>query len=215
MDKKYRRIRTVLRVLFHLLARQNVLGVDHIPKEGAFLLTTNHISRLDTPLLGATCPRQIHALVAAKYKDYPFFRWFVNAVDGIWVQRTAFDREALSKALRVLKEDGVLGIAPEGTRSPTGSLQQGRPGAAYIAARLNVPIVPVGIAGTEQLLQNLRRFRPAELRVAYGEPFRLPTSGRLNSEELTEATDLIMRRIAELLPSAYRGVYAGLEFQAV
>ncbi len=215
MDKKYRRVRAVLRVLFHLLARKNVLGVDNIPKDGAFVLTTNHISRLDTPLLGATCPRQIHALVAAKYKDYPFFRWFVNAVDGIWVQRTAFDREALSKALRVLKEDGVLGIAPEGTRSPTGSLQQGRPGAAYIAARLSVPIVPVGIAGTEQLLQNLRRFRPAELRVAYGEPFRLPKSGRLNSEELAEATDLIMRRIATLLPSAYRGVYAGLEFQAV
>ncbi|MGC9398993.1 MAG: lysophospholipid acyltransferase family protein [Anaerolineae bacterium] len=213
MDKKYRRIRNVLRILFRHLGHLEVVGVEHVPLEGAFILTTNHISRLDTPLLGVTCPRQIHALVAAKYKHHPLFRWFVNAVDGIWVRRTAFDREALMKALRVLKEGGVIGIAPEGTRSPTATLQPGRPGAAFLAARLNVPIVPVGVAGTEQFLPSLASLRYPELRVTYGEPFRLPKTGRLSSEEMAEATDLIMRRIASLLPSAYRGIYAGVDLQ--
>ncbi len=207
MDKKYRRVRVASIVLFRTLARLHVTGLEHIPETGAFLLATNHISRLDTPLLGATCPRQVHALVAAKYQDYPFFRWFVNTVSGIWVRRTDFDREALLKAVQILRGGKVLGVAPEGTRSATADLQPGRPGAAFLAARVEVPIVPVGITGTQQMLPELRRLRRPELRVVYGAPFYLPKMGRLNSQELTEATDLIMRRIAALLPRSYQGVY--------
>jgi 1-acyl-sn-glycerol-3-phosphate acyltransferase len=215
MDKKYRRVRVVLKVLFRYLSRVDVTGVEHIPENGAFVLATNHISRLDTPLLGATCSRQVHALVAAKYKRYLFFRWFVNSVDGIWVRRTDFDREALLEAVKILRQGKVLGVAPEGTRSPTANLQPGRPGAAFLAARVGVPVVPVGITGTQQMLPQLLRFRCPKLRVAYGKPFELPKTGRLSSEELTEATELIMRRIASLLPPDYRGVYAVPEMQAV
>jgi 1-acyl-sn-glycerol-3-phosphate acyltransferase len=215
MDKKYRRIRTVLIILFRCLSRLHVTGTEHVPEEGAFVLATNHISRLDTPLLGATCPRQVHALVAAKYKDYPFFRWFVNAVDGIWVRRADFDREALLDAVAILRQGKVLGVAPEGTRSPTANLQPGRPGAAFLAARVDVPIIPVGITGTQQMLPELRRFRYPELNVAYGEPFHLPKTGRLSSGDLADATDLIMQRIAALLPTAYQGVYASSELQTV
>ena len=215
MDKKYRRVRTVLILLFRYLSHLHVAGTEHIPEEGAFLLATNHISRLDTPLLGATCPRQVHALVAAKYKDYPFFRWFVDTVNGIWVRRTDFDREALLKAVSILREGKVLGVAPEGTRSPTANLQQGRPGAAFLAARVGVPIIPVGITGTQHMLPDLRRFRRPELNVVYGEPFHLPQTGRLSSEDLSDATDLIMRRIAALLPTAYQGVYASSGLQTV
>ena len=215
MDKKYRRVRAVLITLFRYLTRLHVRGVEHVPEKGAFVLATNHISRMDTPLLGATCPRQVHALVAAKYKSYPFFRWFVNTVNGIWVQRTDFDRDALSKAIKILRQGDVLGVAPEGTRSPTADLQPGRPGAAFLAARVGVPVVPVGITGTQHMLPELRRFRRPRLSVVFGAPFHLPQTGRLSSEELAEATDLIMRRIAALLPTSYQGVYASPELQTV
>ena len=81
-------------------------------------------------------------------------------------------------------------------------------GAAYLAARADVPIVPVGITGTEQIKRNLLRLRRTDVRIVIGKPFRLPNSGRVRGQKLHEYTDLIMQRIAELLPEEYRGVYA-------
>ena len=133
----------------------------------------------------------------------------VTIMNAIWVRRGEADREALRKALEVLHSGGVLGIAPEGTRSrETQALQQGKVGTAYLATRADVPIVPVGISGTEQIRHRVRQLRRTDVRLAVGEPFRLPASGRVRGRQLEEYTDLIMRRIAELLPEEYRGVYA-------
>ena len=77
-----------------------------------------------------------------------------------------------------------------------------------MATRADVPILPVAITGTEQIKRNLPRLRRTDVRVVIGEPFRLPNTGRVRGQELHEYTDLIMRRIAELLPEEYRGVYA-------
>lgn len=208
MDFKYHMVVEVLKWVFRTLARLDVEGTELVPQEGAFILATNHLSRLDTPLLGITCPRQIHPLVAAKYRSHLFFRWFVNTVGGIWVRRDTFDRGALQASLQILKAGEVLGVAPEGTRSDTATLQQGKPGIAFLAARIGVPIVPVGVSGTEQVRAAFRDLCRPRLRVVYGAPFRLPKEGRLSSEELEEATELIMHRIAALLPPVYRGVYA-------
>jgi 1-acyl-sn-glycerol-3-phosphate acyltransferase len=208
MERKYRRVVAVLQGAFSLLAQVEVEGTEQIPQEGAFILATNHLSRLDTPLLGITCPRQIHPLVAAKYKSHLFFRWFVNTVGGIWVQRDTFDRRALQSSLEILRSGEVLGIAPEGTRSQEARLQPGKPGIAFLAARIGVPIVPVGVSGTELARQAFRHLRRPQFRVTYGPPFHLPKEGRLTSEDLEIATDLIMERIAALLPPPYRGVYA-------
>ncbi|MEA3310284.1 MAG: lysophospholipid acyltransferase family protein [Chloroflexota bacterium] len=207
MDKKYARICKMLSFALYTLGRMEVQGVENIPSEGGCILALNHISRLDTPLTGITSPRQVYALVAAKYKSYPLFSWFIEAIGGIWVQRTQFSREPLMTAIKVLKRGDVLGLAPEGTRSPHGALQLGKPGVAFIAAHAGVPIVPVGITGTQKM-SDLLRLRRMRLSITYGEPFYLPKKGRLSSEELAAATELIMVRIAALLPPAYRGVYA-------
>jgi 1-acyl-sn-glycerol-3-phosphate acyltransferase len=107
------------------------------------------------------------------------------------------------------KEGEVLGLAPEGTRArETSALQKAKTGIAYLATRADVPIVPIGIAGTEKVKKNLPRLRRTDIRVAIGQPFRLPESGHVRGKKLEEYTDLIMRRIAELLPEEYRGVYA-------
>jgi 1-acyl-sn-glycerol-3-phosphate acyltransferase len=127
----------------------------------------------------------------------------------VWVRRGEVDREALRKALEILERGEVLGVAPEGTRARGPyALQKGKVGAAYLATRADVPIVPLGITGTENIKRDLPRLRRAYVRVVVGQPFRLPESGRVRSQKLHEYTDLIMYRIAELLPEEYRGVYA-------
>jgi 1-acyl-sn-glycerol-3-phosphate acyltransferase len=111
--------------------------------------------------------------------------------------------------LTVLERGEVLGVAPEGTRADEShALQEAKAGAAYIATRADVPIVPVGIVGTEKIVHNLLRLRRTRVLITFGEPFRLPEVGHVRTQKLHEYTDLIMSRIAELLPEAYRGVYA-------
>ncbi len=207
-SKKYRSIRNTVDFLFHLLARIEVSGTENIPGEGPLIIAINHISRLDSALIGITATRHIYAFAASKYKSYPLFRWILEAAGAIWVRRTDFDREALLKAIELLRQGETLGIAPEGTRSRTGALQQGKPGVAFLAARTGATIVPVGITGTQHMLRDFKRLRRMRVRIVYGKPFRLPKEGRLSSEELQKATALIMSRIAALLPPEYQGVYA-------
>jgi 1-acyl-sn-glycerol-3-phosphate acyltransferase len=208
MDTSFRRLQKTIALLFHLLSRLEIVGAEKVPAEGGMILATNHISRLDTPLLGISCPRRVYGMVAEKYKSYPFFNWFLKMTDPIWVRRSDFDRGALMEALELLEAGKVLGLAPEGTRSRTASLQPGKPGIAFLAAHAHVPLVPVAITGTEQMWARFRRFQRMRVRVTFGEPFRLEKEGRLRSEELAEATQRIMLHIAQLLPPAYRGVYA-------
>ncbi len=110
-------------------------------------------------------------------------------------------------AIKILKRGEVLGLAPEGTRSTSGALQIGKPGVAFIAAHAGVPIVPLGITGTQNM-KELLRFRRMRVSITYVEPFYLSPEGRMSSDELAAATELIMVRIAKLLPPEYRGVYA-------
>ena len=109
-------------------------------------------------------------------------------------------------------EDGkCLIIAPEGTRSPTGSLVDGKPGVAFLAARSGFPITPVGITGTEDkvILGNVKRFRKSTITLTGGKPFVIPPLAKENRDAaLQHATDEVMCQIAALLPERYRGVYA-------
>jgi 1-acyl-sn-glycerol-3-phosphate acyltransferase len=111
----------------------------------------------------------------------------------------------------------MLVMFPEGTRSRTGGLTRGHRGTALIALRTGAPVLPVAITGTESIRWPWLFIKPLSVRhvkVTIGEPFRLPPVERANSEAAAQATDLIMRRIAALLPPQYRGVYADIEDQA-
>jgi len=210
----YWKMRQVIGAIFQLLTRMEVKGVENIPKEGGCLLVTNHISRLDTPALLVAAQRRIYPLAADKYKNFPGFNWLLNISEAIWINRTEFDREALLNSIAVLKRGDVLGIAPEGTRSRSGTLQKAKSGVAFLAARTGVPVVPVGITGTNTMLQDFARLRRMHVCVTFGEAFYLPKYGKLMADELNAATDLIMGRLAALLPPPYRGVYAAADIAA-
>jgi 1-acyl-sn-glycerol-3-phosphate acyltransferase len=205
----YRIVRIISVVLMRVISRRECIGLENLPDEPPYILVTNHLAVFDSPLLLTICPHTIRAFAAAKHKRNPLYAPLLAAGGSIWVRRGEIDREALRKALDALERGEALGMAPEGTRArETCALQNAKIGAAYLATRANVPIVPVGITGTEQIKRNLPRLRRTDVRVVIGKPFRLPESGRVRGKRLREYTDLIMQHIAELLPEKYRGVYA-------
>ncbi len=196
--------------LINHLTRTEYHGVEHLPKRGGFLVATNHISRLDIPVLFVNPVRaDITALVADKYLKNPFIRWFAVKAGGIWLDRSKADFTAFGQALATLQSGRALGIAPEGTRSKNQQLLEGKPGVVLLAHRGRVPIVPVGITGTESALAKIFTFRTARIQVRFGEPIHLPPFSRESREEdLQRQTEEIMCRIAALLPPEYRGFYA-------
>ena len=201
-------LRTIVNVLLGLISHREYVGLENIPAEPPYIIVINHLAAFDAPLLLAVCPHTIRAFAAAKHKRNPLYALVLIMAGSIWVRRGEVDRKALREALNVLKRGEALGMAPEGTRARGPyALQKGKTGPAYLATRAGVPLVPVGLTGTEQIKSNLPRLRRTHIRIVVGKPFRLPESGRVRGQKLREYTGLIMHRIAELLPEEYRGVY--------
>lgn len=205
--------RTLVFLLYRLVARTELVGQENIPASGAFIAVGNHIGRLDAGLVYFLLGRQdVTMLVAEKYKKSALARWFVRQVDAVWVDRFNADFAAMRETLERLRRGGVVIMAPEGTRSRTGGLIEGRAGAAYLAVRTGLPVLPVGIIGTEdrQVVDSLRRLKRARITVNVGPTFTLPPLDKKDREKaLQQATDEIMARIAAQLPPTQRGVYAG------
>lgn len=198
----------VFRVLGWLFLRQEVRGLENIPKQGPYLIVVNHLGIADPPLIFINVWQQLTMFAADKWKKAPGIRQLAEAAGVIWVARGEADLSAIKAALAILKSGRPLGMAPEGTRSPTRALQPGKTGAAYLADRTGVLIVPIGISGSERLTENLRRLRRTPVRFVVGRPFHLPPNGRAKGAVLDDYTTEIMCRIAALLPPEYRGVYA-------
>ena len=205
------RLRRLFAALYGLFATVEVRGLEHLPA-GGVVITPNHNSRFDPPLIFLTLPqRKMTLFNADSYRRNPFFRWVLESVDVIWVNRGATSPATIKAALQALRSGSILGIAPEGTRSPTGALIEGKTGAAFLALAAGVPIVPCAITGAEKLGWAIRRLRRIKLTVTYGPAFRLSQPGeraRRDEQGLQAATIEIMCRIAALLPPEYRGVYA-------
>ncbi len=206
---KVETLHSVLGFLVRSLMRVEYFGSEHIPPTGGCIIATNHLSRLDIPILFVAPGRMdLTALAADKYKYYPFFRWILNVAKVIWIDRENADFGAVRASVEYLQRGVALGIAPEGTRS-RGELIEGKAGTALIAEKAGVPIVPVGIAGSESAVRKMLRLQRARVTVRFGPSFKLKAIDRDDRAGwLQRSTDEIMCRIAALLPPAYRGVYA-------
>lgn len=207
----YNIVWVVIKVLFSLLCRIEAHGWSNIPPKGPFIIVTNHLQFFDPPSVLAGLPyiRDVTALAAEKWEKAWPVSWLLKSVGAIFVRRGEVDRVALGKCLAVLQCGGILGLAPEGTRSPTGTMQRGKPGIAYIATKADVPILPVGASGQEKIIAEWKRLRRPHIVVRVGEPFKLqPVQGRHKGEQLQDRTDEVMRRIAALVREDLRGVYA-------
>lgn len=196
--------------LLKRLTHVEVEGAQHVPGEGPVILAINHLGLLDVALGFVAAGRaDASGWVADEHHSSPLKAYLLRVVDGIWLDRENPDISSLRLALEYLKAGRLFGVAPEGTRSPTGALIQGKEGVAYLAAASGAPILPAGITGTENATQKLLRFTKPNLHIRFGETFKLPALKRDRREEqLAEGVNEIMCRIAALLPPKYRGVYA-------
>jgi 1-acyl-sn-glycerol-3-phosphate acyltransferase len=205
------------RTLARAVTRVRVEGdLDKIPRTGPVILAANHISNGDAVIIGAwltkSLGRRIHWLGKKEMFDWPIVGWMARNGGVHPVDRGAADVEAFRTAERVLAEGHILMVFPEGTRSPTGELQQPKDGLAMLALRSGAPIVPIGIANTDRVWPKGKLLpRPgghATMRV--GPPFRLVDElpdGLKRKAAKAAATDLIMRKIAAELPERHRGAY--------
>ncbi len=196
--------RGLARLMSRALLRVSVNGAENVPRSGGVLLCVNHIGDADAVVVVGFAPRPLAGIGKVEILRWPLIGWIAQAYGMLAVHRGEPDRATLRAALDVLRAGGALAIAPEGRESPTGALIWAKDGAAFLALHGGVPIVPVALTGTAwtHILGQCRRLRRPRVTLTFGLPFYLPPLIKRK-----DATTLIMRRIASLLPPEYRGVY--------
>lgn len=204
----YHIVRLIVAGIMHVLFRYRVHGRQNVPPSGPAILAVNHLHFIDPGAVAPAIRRQLVTLAADKWQTDRFTNIFLHIAGVIYVRRGEVDRQALRDCLEVLASGWLLAMAPEGTRSKTGGLQQGRAGVAYLASKANVPIVPLAFWGTERV-REWKLFKRPRCEVTIGEPFYLPTyEGKPPTEVLDHWADLVMLKIGLMLPPSYRGIYA-------
>ena len=207
---KYKTLRSIVRFIMNVIADVEIIGMEKIP-EGNLIIAANHLGRLDTAVLIYALDREdIILAVAEKYKNHPLFGAIGRAVDAIWLNRFEADFAALREILARMQRGGLMVIAPEGTRSKTASMQEGKMGVAFLASKSGYPVLPVALIGTEDggIVSNLKRFRRSKIKAIAGDLFYIEIpKGNGRDQAMRLATDEIMCQIGALLPESYRGFY--------
>lgn len=203
----YTMTRSSIRVGLHTLCRPEITGLANVPREGAFIVASNHLSFLDSIIIQALTPRDVAFFAKAEYFTTPgvkgkMMKTFFESVGSIPVQRgeQAASVAALDSLVDVLDSGSGIGIYPEGTRSRDGKLYRGRTGVGWLALTTGAPVVPVGLIGTEKLQPaDKNGIRPTKFTIRYGEPLYFEQMGRKHPlPERRKATDRIVDAIAEL-----------------
>ena len=201
-------IKVIVWLVVRILLRVTIVGREYFPRTGPMLMVSNHLGDADGIVGLAICKVPFDLLGKVELYDIPIFGRLLNAYGTIWVHRGRPDRRALRAALDGLAENRMIAIAPEGRESVTGALEEGTDGAAYIALRTDVSVLPVVFTGTENKLiyQNLKKFRRPIVTVTAGPPFRLQKTGDRKAD-IQNGTEVIMQTLAQMLPADYQGVY--------
>jgi 1-acyl-sn-glycerol-3-phosphate acyltransferase len=202
----------ILRVLINILCRVDAEQLQKVPMHGPLILVANHINFLDVPLLFVYLqPRRVTAFAKIETWDNPILGFLFTLFDAIPIRRGEADTAAFRRALAELEAGHILAVAPEGTRSRTGRLQRGRPGAVMLALRTGAPLLPVVYYGGENFSRNLSRLRRTDFHIVVGQPFYVDAHGvKVTREVRWQMTDEVMYQLAALLPPAYRGYYSNL-----
>ncbi len=208
-------LRLIFRGLFHLLGKVELYGMDKIPEHNKYVLAFNHVSLVEIPFIGAFWPTIVEIIGATVVWGRPGVAIVARMWEGIQVKRTEFDREVFRKVKMVIDAGFPLMISPEGTRSHTPGLARGKPGIAYIIDKAKAPVLPVAVVGNtiDFLRQGIRGKRPT-IQMFVGDIIYLPplTGRGVERRNMRQQnTDIIMARIAEMLPESYQGVYSDYE----
>lgn len=196
--------RVIARPMMRVLYRARVEGLEHVPTDGPAIISPNHRSFFDSPLVMAMAPRPVIFLGKAEYMDSPSTRYLFPAFGMVPIKRDVkkASMAALETAAELLDEGRLVGIYPEGTRSRDGMLHRGHTGVAHLSMMTGAPIVPVGIVGTERVQPigaNIPRPFRDPVRIRFGEPID-PASYRSggNRRRRAHLLDDVMAAIASM-----------------
>jgi 1-acyl-sn-glycerol-3-phosphate acyltransferase len=209
----YRAIKATLGTAMRRLYRVNIEGLENVPESGSGIVAANHISFIDSLFIPLVIPRRVTYLAKAEYWDSWKTRWFFNLVGQIPVRRddSAKAQAALEAGQRVLGNDGLLGIYPEGTRSPDGRLYRGKTGVARMAADLGAPVIPVGLVGTREIMPKEAKFprTRGDVAIRFGKPMSI-SKGAAEGDPLAlrAFVDGLMYEICSLSGQDYTDEYA-------
>ncbi len=205
-------IQLLCRVVVFVCTKATIRELENYPRRGPALVVINHLGDPDAVLALAALPDFPEIIGKIELRDISLLRLVTDLLGVIWVHRGQPDRRAISAALEAFRQGRRVIIAPEGRESGSGALEAGTEGAAFLALRAGVPIVPVTITGSEfrRIENNLKKLRRMPVILRVGKPFVLPQQAR-GRDALQEGTRLIMEALARQLPPEYRGVYADVE----
>lgn len=196
--------------LFRLYTRLTISGREHVPAEGAFILAPNHRSYLDTPFAGSVRWKRMRYMGKDTMWKNKRFGWILSALGAFPVSRGTADREALKRAISVLEMGEPLVLFPEGERKAGATIEPLFDGAVYVAFRAGVPIVPVGIGGSERVMPKGAKFiYPRKVHLAIGppiEPPQMPEGERIPRAAYKEATELLHAEMQRLFDEAMERV---------
>ena len=200
----------VIRGLFRILCKLDIDDIQKLPALGPALLVMNHINFLEAPFFATFLAHtKLAALSKKENLSSPMYRYFTSIWHAIPIDRGGVDTESFNRCLAWVGDKGLLGLAPEGTRSKTGILQQGKAGVAMLAQKAGVPVYPMAHWGAEDFWRNLKSFRRSPFHLRVGAPYMIEPAGSMTKTVRQEVADEIMQSIAVLMPEQYRGVYAG------
>ncbi|OEF97281.1 acyl-phosphate glycerol 3-phosphate acyltransferase [Vulcanibacillus modesticaldus] len=181
--------RKIVRGYFKLFFKWEVNGAGNVPNDGSVILVANHISNYDPLALGCAVERQVHFMAKEELFKIPLVGKIIYKFGAFPIKRGKSDRKAIKKGLEILNQGKILGIFPEGTRSKTGELGKGLPGATLFALKSEAVVVPVGI------VSSYRMFAPIKINI--GRPISLDNykKDKISSDDLANATEFIMEQI--------------------
>ncbi|MEU8894348.1 lysophospholipid acyltransferase family protein [Nocardia sp. NPDC048505] len=198
--------------------RPKVEGVENIPSDGPAILAGNHLSFADWLFAPLTSPRRINYLAKAEYFNTPglkgaFQKWFFTTTGQYPIDRTGADaaEDALNAARKLLDEGRLVGLYPEGTRSPDGRLYKGKTGMARLALETGVPVIPVAVTGTDKVSPpGPFRWKRQRVTVTYGKAIDFSRYEGMGGNRFVEraVTDEVMYELMQLTGQEYVDVYA-------
>ncbi len=200
--------RPLARFCFGTFGRMEITGAENVPPRGPVILACNHLAFTDPPLLVAAIPRPLHFLGKKELFTNPLGRFLMHGFHVLPYDRTVASTETMRTLLRLLDQDRVVALFPEGTRSKSHTLQEAQLGIVYLALKSQAPILPVGVTGTEKTRGWRMPMPLCRLTASIGPPFTLPMiEGRTPRPVMQGMLRMIMERVAMQLPPEFRGVY--------
>ncbi|MCB0948273.1 MAG: 1-acyl-sn-glycerol-3-phosphate acyltransferase [Mycobacterium sp.] len=201
-----------------LLGRPKVEGLENVPSSGAVILASNHLAVADSFYLPLVVSRRITFLAKAEYftgtgiKGW-FTRWFYTVAGQVPIDRSDADsaQSALTTAERIVGEGKLLGMYPEGTRSPDGRLYKGKTGLARLALQTQVPVIPVAMIGTDSVNPpGSKMWRFGRVQVKFGKPMDFSRFEGLAGNRFIERAviDEVMYELMQLSGQEYVDLYA-------